>query len=134
MDHPRLRLSVLPQMYIICSLPPDSKIFDCSDLSSFFSITKTSKELKIVCDENHIPGKCRKSENWKCMKVEGSFDLHTIGVLESIAAPLAKNKISLYVVSTYDTDYILIHATDLDSAVSCLTEYGHTFVDISDQS
>ena len=65
--------------------------------------------------------------------VEG-FDLDAVGVLASIAGPLAQNRISLYVISTYDTDYVLIHAKDIDKAVSCLDNFGHTFVDLKDKA
>jgi hypothetical protein len=127
MDHPKLKLSLLPQTYAICSFPPDFTFPAIDAVSSILSITKTSKETTIVCDENRIPGDCRKSENWKCIKIEGSFDLDAIGVVAGISKPLAESRISIYVVSTYDTDYVLIKAKDIDRAVSCLSKCGHKF-------
>ena len=134
MDYPRLRLSILPEVFAVCSLPPEGTIPDFSQIPSIISITRTPKELTIVCDENHVPEHCNKSGNFKCIKVEGCFDLNAVGVLASIAEPLAQSKISIYVLSTYETDYILIHAEDIDTAVSCLTEFGHTFVETIDES
>jgi hypothetical protein len=125
---PKLRLCVMPENYAICSFPPDMTLPDWTDRSSIFSITKTPKEITVVCEENLVPGECKRSENWKCIKVEGSFDLDAVGVLASIAGPLAQNKISLYVISTFDTDYVLIHVNDIDKAVSCLSEFGHSFI------
>jgi len=133
MDYPRLRLSILPRVFAVCSLPPGGAIPDFSDISSIISITKTSKEITVVCDENHIPDHCKKSGSFKCIKVEGSFDLNATGVLASIAEPLAQNKISIFVLSAYDTDYILVHAEHIDAAVSCLSEFGHTFVESTDK-
>jgi len=134
MDYPRLRLSILPEVFTICSLPPDGTIPDISQIPSIISITKTPKELTLICDENHIPDNWKKSGQWKCIKVEGCFDLNAVGVLASIAEPLAQNKISIFVLSTFETDYILIHAEDVNTAVSCLTEFGHTFVESTDKS
>lgn len=125
---PKLRLCVLPENYAICSFPPDASLPEWADRPSIFSVTKTPKEITIVCEESHVPGECQKSENWKCIKIEGCFDLDVVGVLASITEPLAQNKISLYVISTFDTDYVLIHANDMDKAISCLSEFGHSFV------
>ena len=122
----------MPENYAICSFDPETTSPDWTDRSSIFSITKTSKEITIVCEEDLVPGACKKNENWKCVKVEGHFDLNATGVLASLAGPLAQNKISLYVISTYDTDYVLIHAQNIDKAVSCLCEYGHTFVNLKE--
>lgn len=128
MGYPRLRLSIQPQVFTVLSLPPDSAIPDHGPPSSIISITRTSKELTIVCDADHVPDQCDESRRWKCIKVEGSFGFDAIGVIASLAEPLTLSKISLYVVSTYDTDYVLIQVRDIDAAVSCLTEAGHTFV------
>ena len=134
MDFPKLRLRVMPQVYAICSFPPDAILPDWAHCSSILSITKTPKEITLVCEEDHVPGECQKSENFKCIKVEGSFDLDAVGVLASIAGPLAQNRISLYVISTYDTDYVLIHAKNIDKAVSCLDKLGHTFMDLKEEA
>jgi hypothetical protein len=129
MNYPKLKLSLLPQTYAICSFPPDFTFPAIDNTSSILSIAKTCKETTIVCDENRIPGDCRKSENWKCIKVEGSFDLDAIGVIAGISIPLAESRISIYVVSTYDTDYVLINAKNIDRAVSCLSKFGHKFTE-----
>ena len=134
MDYPKLKLSLLPETYAICSFAPDFAFPAIDAVSSILSITKTSKETTIVCDEKRIPGDCRKSKNWKCIKVEGSFDLDAIGVIAGISKPLAESQISTYVVSTYDTDYVLINAKDIDKAVSCLTIFGHKFTESTEIS
>lgn len=128
MDFPELRFCVLPGRYAICSFPPDATLPDWVDSSSFFSVTKTHKEITVVCEENQVPGEYKKSENWKCIKVEGSFDFDTVGILAGISGPLAQSKISLYVISTFETDYVLIHAKNINRAVSCLEKSGHSFI------
>jgi hypothetical protein len=134
MDLPKLRLRLMSQKFAICSFPPDATFSDWAHSSSILSITRTPKEITLVCEENHVPGECQKSGNFKCIKVEGSFDLDAVGVLASMAEPLAQNKISLYVISTYDTDYVLIHAKNIDKAVSCLDKFGHTFMDLKEEA
>ncbi|MFC1633924.1 ACT domain-containing protein [Planctomycetota bacterium] len=134
MNFPKLRLRVLPKVYAICSFDPDAAFPGWTHRSSILSITKTPKEITLVCEENHVPGECKKSEHWKCIKVEGRFDLDAVGVLASIAGPLAQNKISLYVISTYDTDYVLIQTKNIDKAMSCLDKFGHTFIDLEEEA
>ena len=78
-------------------------------LKGFYSITKTQEELSILCETNSIKGKPSNQEDgWKCLKVEGPLDFTLTGVLSSIASPLAGEGISIFAVSTYDTDYILV--------------------------
>ena len=120
---PKLRLRVLPEHYAICSFPPDATLPEWTDRPSVFSITKTPKEITLVCEENLISGPCKKSENWTCIKVEGSFDLDVVGVLAGIAGPLAKHKIGLYVISTFETDYVLIHAKNIDRAIFTVSPF-----------
>ncbi len=134
MDFPKLRLRVLPEVYAICSFPPDAAFPDWPYNPNILSVTKTPQETTLVCEESHVPGDCKKSENFKCIKVEGRFDLDAVGVLASIAGPLAQNKISLYVISTFDTDYVLIHAENVDKAVSCLEKFGHTFINSKEEA
>jgi hypothetical protein len=134
MDYTKLKLSLLPETYAICSFPPDFVFPTIDHMSSILSITKTFRETTVVCDENRVPGDCRKSGNWKCIKVEGSFDLDAIGVIAGISKPLAESQISIYVVSTYDTDYVLIKAKDIDEAVACLSKCGHKFTESKETS
>ena len=124
----------MPQVYAICSFPPDATFPDWPLSPSILSITKTAKEITLVCEQNHVPGECQKSENWKCITVEGRFDLDAVGVLASIAGPLAQNKISLYALSTYETDYVLIHAKNIDKAVLCLDKFGHSIIDAKEKA
>ena len=108
MDHPRLTLRILPQTYAICSFPPECPIPDWAQDLSIVSITRTSKQLTIVCEQDHVTDDCSVNRDWKCIQIEGSFDLDAVGVLTAISVPLAREGISIYVVSTFDTDYILV--------------------------
>ena len=128
MDYPKLRLSILPQDYAIYSCPLDIDIPNIDPVANFLSVTWTPIEVTVVSSESPVLDQYKKSIGWKCIKVVGSFDFHEIGVLAGIAVPLAQSNISIYVISTYETDYILVDSNKIEMAVSCLTETGHTFV------
>ena len=94
--------------------------------SSFFSITKTDSELSVVCAETAVPANVIAQRGRRILRVEGPLDLSLTGVLASLASPLAEAKVSIFVLSTYDTDYLLIEANNIDTAISALERAGHT--------
>jgi len=128
-----LALSVLPGSYAVCRLPagdepPGWATIRQAGTESFLSITRTSDELSIVCRQELVPGGSRSEPGWRCLKVQGPFAFTEVGIVASIASALAREGISLFVVSTYDTDYLLVKAGTLDSAVMALSREGHEVV------
>ena len=121
-----LKLSLLEEKYGICSLPKDAPIPHWVSKESLVSITRTDKELTIVCKQDIIPSKLQSDLNWRCFKIDGSFDLSQIGVISSISSPLADAGISIYVISTYDTDYFLVKDDNLEKTISVLSNFGHS--------
>ena len=98
--------------------------------SDTFSITRTDEELSIVCSSECLPTNeaFKDIENdWKCIKVEGVLDFSLTGILSSLANPLADNKISIFAISTFDTDYLLIKSHSIEQARVVLENEGHTF-------
>jgi len=89
---------------------------------NFLSITKTDDELSIVCEEENIPVSVKCERNWCILKVLGPLDFSLIGILSSISTTLAKQKVSIFAISTYDTDYILVKEASLDVAIKALEE------------
>lgn len=89
------------------------------------SITRTSEELSVVCAAADIPESVRAERGWRAFRVAGRLDFALTGVLASLAGPLAAAGVSIFVISTYDTDYILVRAQSLAAAVECLTAAGH---------
>lgn len=123
----RLTLTLLAGEFAICRLPPDAPVPAWADSASFTSITRTAEELSITCDRERIPADVQAQPGWRCLKVEGPFDLNTtVGVLATLAEPLAQVGVSLYVVSTYDTDYLFVRGEQLDRTMATLTGQGHT--------
>lgn len=121
-----LHLTLLPDHFAISRLPADAAIPAWAAGGPFVSVTRTADELSVVCAVERVPAGVLADPGWRCLKVEGPFDLATAtGVLASIAAPLAAAGISLFAQATYDTDYILIHAADLEPARAALAEARH---------
>ena len=124
----QLQLSLLDKIYGICVFENDAPIPDWAAMTSFCSITRTQEELTIVCPQNIIPSDCEYDADWRCFRIDGSFDLNQIGVISSLAAPLAEAGISIFVVSSYDTDYILVKDQKVEQAVTVLSDNGHLIV------
>ena len=94
----------------------------------FFSITKTSDELSVVCSEGNIPGDIRCEKDWKILKILGPLDFALTGILASVSAILARAEISIFALSTYDTDYILVKDKDVVRAMAELNSEGYDFI------
>lgn len=119
-----LTLSILSLPLAIVRLDPSSKIPAWSlEGRQFFSITKTIEELSIVCEEDHVPENVKVEKGWRGLKVEGPLDFGLTGILSSLAQPLAEAKISIFAISTFDTDYILIKKENLQKAIAVLETF-----------
>jgi len=121
---PRLTLIILRETFAICRLDKDAPVPDWTFQGGLFSITRTKDELSIVCPEINVPKGIVCSQGWSCLRVKGPLDLSSIGILSLIAKTLEKERISLFSISTYDTDYILVKEKDLEKAILALTEAG----------
>lgn len=115
-----LKLSILGEEYGICRLEPDSNLPGWAVGGDFVSLTRTREELSIVCPCSSIPQGVRSEAGWRALKVEGPLDFSLTGILSSISTVLANAGISIFAVSTFDTDYILVKGSDLDAAVLAL--------------
>ena len=129
----QLKLSFLPGNFAICKFASGA-VFPVDYLhSSFFSITKTDSELSVVCQESAVPADSIAQRGRRVLRVEGPLDFSLTGVLASLATPLAEAKVSIFALSTYDTDYLLIAEGDLSRAISALEQAGHTISRREDQ-
>ncbi|HZY42181.1 MAG TPA: ACT domain-containing protein, partial [Anaerolineae bacterium] len=108
-----LTLSILSETLAICRLDRET-IIPAWAAGEFVSITRTSDELSIVCDECNVPPGVKADRGWRALKVDGPLDLALTGVLVSIVQPLAEAKINIFAISTFDTDYVLVKAEKLD--------------------
>lgn len=121
-------LSALNECLAICRLDARAKVSVPED-SPFFSVTRTADELSIVCPEGDAPEGARVESGWRAIKVEGTRDFSLTGILASISAPLAEAGVSIFALSTFDTDYFLVKEAKLGRARDVLSEAGHEFVE-----
>jgi hypothetical protein len=119
-------LTLLPERFAISRLAADAPIPQWATQGQFFSITRTGDELSVVSELSRVPVGVQSQPGWRIFKVHGPFVLSEIGVLSALAAPLAEAKISLFAVSTFDTDYLLVAAETLSAAIHALGQAGHT--------
>lgn len=91
---------------------------------SLFSLTVTDDEISVICTVDQLPDnpKGEIEHGWSYFKVAGQLDFSLTGILSSIAAPLAEAEISIFAISTFDTDYILIKTVDVENAKLALRE------------
>ena len=120
----KLTLIILRETFAICRLDKDAPIPDWAFQSGLFSITRTKDELSIVCLQINVPKGIVCNEGWSCLKVKGPLDLSSTGIISSIAETLERENISLFSISTYDTDYVMVKEKDLERAIFALTEAG----------
>jgi hypothetical protein len=120
-----LTLSILRHRFAICKLNPDVKVPDWAIRGDFFSISRTPEELSIICQEDDVPLKVTSKREWRGIKIEGPFHFNEIGILDAITSPIARAKISLLTVSTFDTDYVFIQDSQFEEALLILAESGH---------
>lgn len=120
-----LDLEVLPWRLAVCRLDPDSEPPPQALAGEFYAISRTPAELSILCMEDSAPEVDDVEKGWRCLRVAAQLDFDEIGVLASLAGPLAAAKISLFAVSTWNTDYLLVKAGDLEDAVEALGAAGH---------
>jgi hypothetical protein len=119
-------LSLLAETFTICHLAPDAAMPVWATQGQFFSITRTSEELSVIVETSLVPAGLRTKITWRAMKVHGPFDLSAVGVLASLVAPLADAGVSVFAVSTFDTDYLLVQCSQLREAITRLRNAAHT--------
>ena len=128
-----MRLKILDSTFSVVKFPPAETIPLWALNCDVFSITRTDEELSVVCPSECLPinEQMKEVENdWKCIKVEGVLDFSLTGILSSLANPLAENNISIFAISTFNTDYLLVKCQSIEKAIIVLENEGHSFSNI----
>ncbi|MBC1500910.1 ACT domain-containing protein [Listeria weihenstephanensis] len=124
-----MKLHIDKTNYTIAKFPPTFQIptWFQSEETRFKSITYTNEECSIIAPTDILdPCQAASTEpDWFLLKIEGILDFSLTGILSKIATPLAEKEISIFAVSTYNTDYILMKQSDLPAATRALTNAGH---------
>ena len=120
----KLTLSILPEKFGICYFNKKSPVPEwATKETNFTSITKTSDEFSIVCPQDKIPGGVMCEKDWRAFKIQGPLGFVLTGIVSSLSKPLAKAKISILYISTYETDYLLVEDKNLAKAKKILGKF-----------
>ncbi len=122
---PHLDLHVLEGHYAICQLGATAPVPAWADSEGFFSLSRSKDELTVVCRQSRVPPDIRAERGWRCICLVGPFDFGLTGILASVLNPLAEAEVGIFAISTYNTDYVLVKAHNLDRAVLALSQAGH---------
>jgi hypothetical protein len=120
-----VKLLTLDELYAIVRLDPDADLPDWVRGGHFWSATRSDSELSIVCREEDVPAEASAERGWCAFEVAGPLDFSLTGVVSSLVGPLANAGVPLFVLSTFETDYLLVRERDLHRSVEALTHAGH---------
>jgi hypothetical protein len=119
-----IELLVLVSRFAVCRMEPGARI-DIPAAAELFCAARTAEELSIVCEEHLAPPGARIERGWRALKVAGPLDFALTGILAGLSGALAAHGVSLFAISTYDTDYILVREKDLPGALDALHAAGY---------
>lgn len=121
-----MQLKTLENNLTVCKVPSTAEINLNKD---FYFIGKTDEEISLVCKTEDTPADTiERDDGWRGFRIEGVLDFSLIGILSKISGILADNKIGIFAVSTYNTDYILVKEENYNKALSVLSEHGYTYL------
>ena len=122
----QLPLDVLPDTLAVCRLSPDAALPGWASVPvPFLTVSRTSEELSITTLQSAVPPDVRCERDYRALRVRGTLPPDLVGILVSIAEPLARAGLSIFAISMYDTDYVLVKARDLAAALEALRRAGH---------
>ena len=126
MTAPTVTVRVLDGELAVCRLPADAPAPPVPTGGALFAVTRTREELSIVCPRADAPADATVEPGWRALGVVGPLDFGLTGILAALAAPLAAAGVSIFALSTYDTDYVLVRETALTAALDALRGAGHS--------
>lgn len=124
----KLVIEVLPQSFSVCRFPSDTPCSAVSSVPGVWFAARTDGELSLVCEtaQTALPGFLpeKKEDGWRAFRVAGQLDFSLLGILARLTALLADAGVSVFAVSTFDTDYILVREHALETALAALGDGG----------
>jgi uncharacterized protein len=121
-----LELTLFRAPFAICRLAPSATTPSWAAGEIFCSITRTAEEVSVVVEESRVPAGVTSQPGWRVLQVRGPIAFSEIGVLALLTGPLATEEISIFTISTFDTDYLLVPEKQLAAAIATLEQAGHT--------
>jgi hypothetical protein len=123
-----IHLKVLPGLYSISRLDSNDAIPVWADGDGFVNITRSADELSIVSHQSRVPNGVKTDRDWRCMQFVGPFAFDELGIVLSVVRPLTEAGFGVFVVSTFDGDFLLLKEDQFDEALAVLEKAGHQFV------
>ena len=117
-------LMILPGLLAVCRLPSDAPYPEWARPGVLLALIRTQDELSVVCPERYVPPEVKAERGWRALQIQGPLDFSLVGVLAGILTPLSEAGVSIFALSTYDTDYILVKESALERAVDALNQSG----------
>ncbi len=124
-----LTLLLLPDRLSVCQLSPDSPLPNWAEGKNILSFTRTADELSIICESSSVPENIIAERGWRALKIQGPLDFSLVGILKELTAALASAEISIFAISTYNTDYVLLKEMNLLKGKQTLFQAGYTIHD-----
>jgi hypothetical protein len=121
-----VKLHTLDELYAIVRLEPDAELPDWLQSGHFWSATRSESELSIVCREEDVPTDASAERGWCALELAGPLHFSLTGVVAALVTPLAEAEVPIFVISTFETDYLFVRERDLERSVDALTEAGHS--------
>ena len=121
----KLELKVMPGLFAVSRLPPDAELPAWAMSGFFRSVSWTRDELSILCEDSLVPRDVKSERGWRAFMIEGPLDFKLTGILLKVAEPLALAGISIFAISTFDTDYVLVKDKSFAEAKRALAACGH---------
>ncbi|PKG73809.1 ACT domain-containing protein [Shewanella sp. Choline-02u-19] len=125
----RMTLAIHPQLFTIHSLAPDSIVPSAIFQQDIYFIGKTSEELSVVVISTFEMESLEQENGWRCLEVLGPLGFSMTGILSSVSGALAAEKISIFAISTFDTDYILVKKDTLAEATKALKKKNYQIIE-----
>ena len=123
-----MRLTLSPEPLAVCRLAPEAEIAPWMWTGPLASVTRTPAELSVICSPEAVPAGAKAEPGWRAMSVAGPLDFALTGVLAQLAQPLAEAGVPIFVLSTFDTDWLLVKGERLEEAAAVLRARGHEVV------
>ncbi len=124
----QLKLQLLDEKFCISKLAQFAEIPSVITKGEMCFVIRTDEELAVISPEFMAPTNVQQETGWRCLRVETPSQLHEVGVIASLAAPLADAGVAIFLVSTFNTDYVFVAEEDLVKATQALQQAGHEFV------
>lgn len=121
----KLKIRLLQGIYAVCQISNREKVPSWVEEKGFFSVTKTEDEISVVMLQDKISKEIKAEKDWRILKVEGTLEFSLIDILAKISSVLAENQISIFVISTFNTDYILVKEEKIEKAMAVLNLEGY---------